>query len=183
MWPTCTKFAIFLCTVLSSPASVRNLAYPICFKISGCKKFFILDVIGLRYLASLVSRHDLLFSSGFAALLIRDILVWIRMLFRILGSVPLTNGSGSGRPIHIRSRNTGTLVKSHKEVTETVEIKVRTIFASCDDGRIRTLSRILTCDLRMLMGMREAQKWIRRIRIPNTGFHKFLLRFILKMVW
>ncbi len=97
-------------TVPSLPASVRYLGYPICFnfKPSACWNFFF---VGLRYVARLVSRHDLLFLSGFAALLIRDILVRIRMLIRIL-----INGYGcwSGLPKHIRIRNTGTFTSFFK---------------------------------------------------------------------
>jgi hypothetical protein len=66
-----------------------------------------------------------------AMLGIRDILVRTRMRIRILGSVPLTNGSGcgSGRPeniriIRIRIQNTGAFTsffkdkKSHKIITK-----------------------------------------------------------------
>ncbi len=67
-----------------------------------------------------------LFPQSESVLRIRDILVRIRM--RILGSVPLANGSGcgSGGPKkHTRSRKTGTFTHSSKiKSPETVEINV-----------------------------------------------------------
>ncbi len=95
----------------------------------------------------------------FAVLGIRDILVRIWMRIRILGSVPLTNGSGcgSGTPkniqirIRMRIRNSGTFTrtpffkdkKALKKSYKTVEIKVFLLFL-LGDWRIR--SWIRTCD-------------------------------------
>jgi hypothetical protein len=65
--------------------------------------------------------------SSFQCFWIRDILVRIRIRIRILGSVPLSNGSGRPKNIRIRIRNTSKkLERSHK----TVEIKAfLTVFA------------------------------------------------------
>ncbi len=65
-----------------------------------------------------------IFPRSRAVLGMRDILVRIRMRTRILGSIPLTNGSGcgSGRPknirIRMRIRNTGTFISFFKKVKE-----------------------------------------------------------------
>ncbi len=82
-----------------------------------------------------------------ALLGIRDILVRIRMRIRILGSVPVTNGSGMPKNIRIRVRmrirNTVHLhhsskIKSLKEVTK--QYKSRFFLLSfLDDEGIRSL--------------------------------------------
>ncbi len=108
-------------------------------------------------------------ASFWAALGIREILVKIR----ILGSVPLTNGSGcrSGMPKTYGSYRSGsgcgsgTLVKSHKEVTNHKRSRFFLLFL-LDDGMI--WSRIPTGDQIRMLTVRPKNI---RIRIPNTGTH------------
>jgi hypothetical protein len=123
---------------------------------------------------------------------IHDILVWIRI--RIRGSMPLTNGSGSGfrsfyfhhspsrcqQKTNLKKKFFCTLLfigtftsffkdKSQKE-SQIVRIKVFLLFLH-DDRRIR----IHTSDLWIRIRIQEDQKhmdWI-RIRIRNTSSNRY----------
>ncbi len=74
----------------------------------------------------------------YAVLRIHDILVWIR----IRGSVPLSNGSGSGSKVLLHHFSK---VKSQKEVTKQQKSRLFLLFL-LNDRRIRIRSRIHTSD-------------------------------------